>query len=76
MLFHQKVRPFADKKGVVCGLWGLPGVFLGVWVASRMESFVLSKLFAIFLFYLGLKTFFSKNTKSPGRKDAPSEDTV
>ena len=77
LLFHQKSGLLQIKKGVVCGLWGLPGVFLGVWIASRMESFVLSKLFAIFLFYLGLKTFFSKNTKKPRKKrDAPSEDTV
>ena len=74
LLFHQKSGLLQIKKGVVCGLWGLPGVFLG---ASQMESFVLSKLFAIFLFYLGLKTFFSKNTKKPRKKrDAPSEDTV
>ena len=77
LLFHQKSGLLQIKKGVVCGLWGLPGVFLGVWVASRLESFVVSKLFAIFLFYLGLITFFCKNTKKPRKKrDAPSEDTV
>ena len=56
------------KKGAACGLWGLPGVFLGVWIASRLESTILSKLFALFLFYLGLKTLFSKNVKNPRKK--------
>ena len=31
LLFHHKSGLLQIKKGVVCGLWGLPGVFLGVW---------------------------------------------
>lgn len=68
LLFHKKSGLLQVKKGAACGLWGLPGVFLGVWIASRLESTILSKLFALFLFYLGLKTLFSKNVKNPRKK--------
>ena len=68
LLFHKKSGLLQVKKGAACGLWGLPGVFLGVWIASRLESTILSKLCALFLFYLGLKTLFSKNVKNPRKK--------
>ena len=71
LLFHKKSGLLQVKKGAACGLWGLPGVFLGVWIASRLESTILSKLFALFLFYLGLKTLFPKMLKIPGKKGIP-----
>ena len=75
LLFHRKSGLLQVKKGASCGLWGLPGVFLGVWLASRLESAVLSKLFAVFLLYLGLKTLFAKGEKNPRKKaDASSGD--
>lgn len=68
LLFHKKSGLLQVKKGMSCGLWGLPGVFLGVWIASRLESSLLSKLFAVFLFYLGVKTLFSKDAGKPQNK--------
>lgn len=72
LLFHKKSGLLQVKKGMSCGLWGLPGVFLGVWISSRLESSFLSKLFAGFLFYLGLKTLFSKNEEKAQRKGGGS----
>ena len=69
LLFHKKSGLLQVKKGMSCGLWGLPGVFLGVWISSQLESSLLSRSFAVFLFCLGLKTLFSKKTKPPPEKE-------
>lgn len=72
LLFHKKSGLLQVKKGMSCGLWGLPGVFLGVWIASRLESSLLSKLFAVFLLYLGGKALFSKDPKKLQNKKQPN----
>lgn len=71
LFFHKKSGLLQVKKGISCGLWGLPGVFMGVWIASKLESSVLSKLFAVFLLYSGLKALFAKKgPKKEASKDA------
>ena len=66
LCFHRKSGLLQWKQGVLCGIFGIPGVFLGGWIASHTDSAILSKIFALFLFALGLKTLFAKpNKKSP-----------
>lgn len=60
LFFHKRSGLLQVKKGLVYGMWGVPGVFLGVWISSMLESAYVAKAFAVFLFYLGLKTFFAK----------------
>ncbi len=50
LLFHKKSGLLQVKRGCLRPVGGLPGVFLGVWIASRLESTILSKLFALFCF--------------------------
>lgn len=69
LLFHQKSGLLQIKKGVVCGLWGLPGVFLGVWLHLGWNLLSFPSCLQFFYFILGLKHSFLRIQKSPGRKE-------
>lgn len=69
LFFHKKSGLLELKKGIALGLWGIPGVLLGVWLSNHLDTGFISKCFAVFLFYLGLKSLFSK------RKDEKSAPT-
>lgn len=43
-----------------CVLFGLPGVFLGAWLASYIGSDILRKIFGVFLLVVGFRELFPK----------------
>lgn len=63
LLFHHKNGLLQCKKALCWGLWGLPGVWTGLWLNTHLDSRWIGKTFAVFLFFLGLQTFFSAKTK-------------
>ncbi len=69
-LMHVKNRLIDKKIAIFTTLGALPSAALGVYISGIFDEKFLSKIFAVFLLYLGLKeiiTSFSK-TKSAHRK--------
>lgn len=63
LLFHAKNKLVEWKvvlPSVLCGLVGVP---IGSWIAGKLGSPLLSKIFAAFLVYIGLRELFSKKAE-------------
>lgn len=64
LVFHFKNRLVELKTALICGLCGLPTVYLGYLLATSMDGGVLKKLFAVFIIIVGLKDLFKKSADS------------
>lgn len=60
LVIHMKNKLVKWKIVLPSVLLGLPGVFLGAWLANYLGSDVLRKIFAAFLLVIGLRELFSK----------------
>ncbi|MEG1429477.1 MAG: sulfite exporter TauE/SafE family protein [Hydrogenoanaerobacterium sp.] len=61
--FHAKNKLINYRSAVIFILFGLLGVWGGLFFAKLLDEIILSKLFASFLFIMGLKELFAKPTK-------------
>lgn len=68
LVFHIKNKLIDGKAIVPSVLGGLAGVFLGVLLASWLSNEWLAKLFAVFIFLIGLKELFARKKLAPLRK--------
>lgn len=57
---HIKNKLVQWRVVVPCVLLGLPGVFLGAWLATYLGSDILRKIFAVFLLIIGFREIFPK----------------
>jgi uncharacterized membrane protein YfcA len=60
---HVKNKLIHWKIVLPCVLAGLPGVWLGAWLAAAAPQPVLGKLFAVFLGVIGLRELFAKKNQ-------------
>ena len=60
LFFHTKHKLVAWNVVFHAVLWGVLGVFLGSWIAGKLGSPLLSKGFAVFLLYIGIRELFRK----------------
>lgn len=60
LLIHMKNKLVKWKIVLPCILLGLPGVFLGAWLANLLGSDILRKVFAVFLLVIGVRELLSK----------------
>lgn len=66
---HIKHRLIDGKAVWPSVMGGLIGVFIGVWIASALTNEWLSKLFAVFILFIGIKELLAK-TKPEGENYA------
>lgn len=60
IFIHIKNGFIKWKTAVVSVLAGIPGVFLGAFVAKNMEETLLRGIFAVFLLIIGMRELFGK----------------
>jgi uncharacterized membrane protein YfcA len=60
LLFHVKKRKFNFPLIVLVSAVGIPGALFGSFLASRMETALLTKIFGAFLSACGVSVFFSR----------------
>lgn len=66
LCFHARSGLVDWKTAGLCVLAGLPTVFGGVWLASALDTRLLSKLLALLLLAIGLRElFFAQRRKPP-----------
>lgn len=58
--FHARNKLIKWRVVLPCVLAGLPGVWLGAWLAESFSQQLLGKMFAVFLGLIGLREIFSK----------------
>lgn len=63
LIIHMKNKLVRWKIVLPCVILGLPGVFLGAWLAEYLGSDILRKIFAAFLIIIGIRELFSKPAK-------------
>lgn len=68
LLFHRKSGLLQGKRALFWGLWGLPGVWAGIWLRGHLDSSWVGKAFSVFLFFLGLQTLFSHKAKKEPKR--------
>lgn len=65
LVFHCKNK-LVDKKAVaISAVPGLLAVIISAFAAYFIHTYLLRKIFAAFIFLIGVKQFFSKNKKPP-----------
>ena len=64
LVIHIKNRLVRWKTVLPAIPAGLLGVFLGSWLATRLGSDILSKIFAVFLLWIGLRELLAKKEES------------
>lgn len=62
LIIHSKNHLVRWKVALPCLLTGVPGVFLGSWLAGVFGDGVLQKLFALFLLFIGVRELLSKKS--------------
>ena len=65
LVFHIKNKLIDVPSILPSVLGGLAGVFLGVLLASWLSNEWLAKLFAVFIFFVGLKELFARKKLTP-----------
>jgi uncharacterized membrane protein YfcA len=63
IVVHMKNKLIRWKIVLPCVLAGLPGVWLGAWLAAEFQEPVLGKLLAVFLGLIGLRELFAKKNQ-------------
>ena len=64
ILIHLKNKRIDYKLALKCAPFGIIGAILGSVLAHHMDPSLIAKAFAIFIFILGVRELFSKNTKN------------
>ena len=60
LLFHLQKRKFNFPLIAIITTVGIPGALLGSFLAAKMDTALLSKIFGAFLAACGISTFFSR----------------
>lgn len=60
LFFHIRNRLVDFKTALLCGICGLPAVYLGYLTAISISGSLLKKLFAAFIIAAGLKDLFKR----------------
>lgn len=63
LFIHVKNKLVRWKIVLPCVLLGLPGVFLGSWLAEYLGSDILKRIFAVFLLIIGIRELFAGEKK-------------
>ena len=63
IILHSKNKLIEWNRTLFIVLGGVFGVIAGTFLASFLSSDILSKLFAVFLFAIGIRELFDKNTE-------------
>ena len=71
LLRHRKSGLIDKKAAIPAILGGIPGAVLGVFCSGILPQEMLTKIFAVFLLFYGIKTLFRKKT-SKGRDQMTS----
>ena len=61
LIIHLKNGYVKWRGALISILFGIPGVFLGSFVAGNIEPSLLKKAFAVFLLVIGIREIFSKS---------------
>lgn len=62
----QAKKKMIDYKSVIpIIIGGLPGILIGSLLIIKIETNILSKLFAVFLLFLGIRELLTKTKKAP-----------
>lgn len=64
LVIHIKNKSVDFKAALPIIAFGIIGAILGSWIAVYMSADVLRKIFAVFLFAVGINQFFGKKEKS------------
>ena len=65
VFIHAKSGLINFKSAVICIVFGLPGIFAGLWLAHAVSEALLGKLFAGLLLVVGLRELFAR----PARRE-------
>lgn len=68
LIIHSKNKLVKWKTAIPLIIFGCIGVIAGSIVSSYFSNNILSKIFAVFLFIIGIYTFFSKEKKTCDKK--------
>ena len=60
---HAKNKLINYKSAIICIMFGLLGVWGGLWLTTALNEQLLRKLFALLLLAMGLRELFAKNKK-------------
>ena len=60
IFLHSRNHLIAWKSSAYCIAAGLPCVFLGVWLGTRLGNDILSKLFGLMLLVIGVRELWKK----------------
>ncbi len=68
LIIHQKNKNILIKLSIPIVLFGLAGAWLGSFIALKMPSLLLRRLFGVFLFVMGIYEIFCKGEGSEEKK--------
>lgn len=60
LIVHRKNKLIVLNIGLVAAAFGIAGAILGSFVATRLDSAMLKKVFSLLLFYIGFQQLFKK----------------
>ena len=64
LIVHIKNKNVDLKCAVNIALFGVGGSIIGFFIAKNISAFLLKKMFAVFLIFIGVKGFFSLKDKN------------